>query len=37
MTTKRKTRTPNIWFWRPCWVLFVMKKEKPISIDYDPY
>lgn len=30
MTTNKKMKTPNIWFWRPCWVLSPLKKEKPI-------
>jgi len=30
-TTKRKMKTPNIWFWSPIIVFSLPKKEKPIS------
>jgi hypothetical protein len=34
MTTNRKTKTPNIWFCRPCIEFSPLKNEKPISREH---
>jgi hypothetical protein len=31
MTMKRKMKTPNIWFCKPCMVLSPFRKERPMS------